>query len=323
MCMQFSVIMRIFKDYKYLTDTYRNSSIAIGNFDGLHLGHREVIRRAGIFARERGVPWGVLTFEPHPRTLFNKTQTPFRLSSANNKEQNIKKMGVDFLVVINFDEEFSKVTGQQFVEEILVQSFEASYVVSGDDFAFGHKRSGNINFLHKMGKLYGFGTVGIKHIVDKDNKIISSTRIRDFIRKGDIKAARNLLGKCHEIEGEVIKGDQRGRKIGFPTANIKLGDSLNPAKGVYAVRVRISNEVGSIWHNGIANFGVRPTFNGDTPLLEVHIFDYTGDLYATSIRVTLIDYIRPEKAFNEISDLILQIKKDCVKARSILVREIT
>ncbi len=321
--MQFLVTMRIFKHYKHLPDAYRNGSIAIGNFDGLHLGHCEVIRRAGVFAHQRGVPWGVLTFEPHPRTLFNKTQTPFRLSSGSIKEQSIKKMGVDFLVVINFDREFSKITGQQFVEEILVQNFEASYVVSGNDFAFGHKRSGDINFLHSMGKLHGFGTVGIKHILDKDKKIISSTRIRDFIRKGNMKAARNLLGRCHGIEGEVIKGDQRGTKIGFPTANIKLGDSLNPAKGVYAVRVRISNEVDPIWHNGIANFGTRPTFNGDTPLLEVHLFDYTGNLYSKNIRVALIDYIRPERTFNEISDLILQIKKDCIKAKSVLVREIT
>ena len=323
MHMQFSVTMRIFKHYKHLPDEYRNSSIAIGNFDGLHLGHCEVIRRAGVFAHERGVPWGVLTFEPHPRTIFNKTQIPFRLSSISIKEQNIKKMGVDFLVVINFDKEFSKVTGQQFVEEILVQSFEASYVVSGNDFAFGHKRSGDINFLHTMGKLHGFGTVGIKHVLGRDNKIISSSRIRDFIEEGNIKEARKLLGRCYEIEGEVIKGDQRGRKIGFPTANIKLVDSLNPAKGVYAVRVEIPNEIGTLWYNGIANFGIRPTFNGDTPLLEVHIFDYTGNLYAKNLRVALIDYIRPERAFNEISDLILQIKKDCVKARSVLVREIT
>ena len=321
--MQFFVTMRIFRHYKHLPDAYRNGSIAIGNFDGLHLGHCEVIRRAGVFAHQRGVPWGVLTFEPHPRTIFNKTQTPFRLSSTHMKEQGIKKMGVEFLVVVNFDKEFSKVTGQQFVEEILVQSFEASYVVSGDDFAFGHKRSGDINFLHTMGKLHGFGTVGIKHVLDKDSKIISSTRIRDFIKEGNVKAAKNLLGRCHEIEGEVIKGDQRGRTIGFPTANIKLEDSIIPARGVYAVRVGISNGIGTIWHNGIANFGIRPTFNGDTLLLEVHIFDYTGNLYSKNIRVALIDYIRPERTFNETSDLILQIKKDCIKAKSVLVREIT
>jgi riboflavin kinase/FMN adenylyltransferase len=174
-----------------------------------------------------------------------------------------------------------------------------------------------------MGKINGFGTFVIKHVLDKDNKIISSTRIRNFIKEGNIKAARRLLGRCHEIEGEVIKGDQRGRTIGFPTANIKLENSINPARGVYAIRVGISNGIRTIWHNGIANFGIRPTFNGDTPLLEVHIFDYTGNLYEKKLRVALIDYIRPERAFNKISDLILQIKKDCVKARSVLVREIT
>ena len=311
--------MRIYKHYIELPEDFRNSSIAIGNFDGMHQGHCKVISRAGIFAHERGVPWGVLTFEPHPREIFDIDKPLFRLTPFDMKARQIEAMGVEFLVVIHFDTEFAKITADEFVDQVIVQGFEASYVVSGFNFAFGHKRAGNTSFLQMKGEQFGFGTTGIKQVLDDTGEIISSTRIRKFLLDGNPRAAGNLLGRNYEIEGIVSQGDQRGRKIGFPTANIKLDDHMRIANGVYAIKARIDRGPDTVWHDGVANLGYRPTFNGSQCVLETHLFDFDEDIYDAYLRVALIDFIRPEQKFDGVEGLTVQIKKDISQSKSILI----
>ena len=311
--------MRIYKHYIELPEEFRNSSIAIGNFDGMHQGHCKVISRAGIFAHERGVPWGVLTFEPHPREIFDIDKPLFRLTPFDMKARQIEAMGVEFLVVIHFDTEFAKITAEEFVDQVIVQGFEASYVVSGFNFAFGHKRAGNTSFLQMKGEQFGFGTTGIKQVLDDTGEIISSTRIRKFLLDGNPRAAGNLLGRNYEIEGIVSQGDQRGRKIGFPTANIKLDDHMRIANGVYAIKARIDRGPDTVWHDGVANLGYRPTFNGSQCVLETHLFDFDEDIYDAYLRVALIDFIRPEQKFDGVEGLTVQIKKDISQSKSILI----
>ena len=313
--------MRIYKHYNELPEKFRNSSIAIGNFDGMHQGHAKVINRAGVFAHERGVPWGVLTFEPHPRETFDQNTPLFRLTPFAMKARHIESMGVDFLVVIHFDNKFSKITANEFVDQILVQGFEASYVVSGFNFAFGHKRVGNTGFLQMKGEKFGFGTSGIKQVLDDGGEIISSTRIRKFLSDGNPRAARNLLGRNYEIEGTVSQGEQRGRKIGFPTANIELNDGIRTAIGVYAIKARVDYGLNTVWHDGVANLGYRPTFNGRKFVLETHLFDFDRNIYGADLRVALIDFIRPERKFNGIEGLTTQIKKDVTQSKSILANK--
>jgi riboflavin kinase / FMN adenylyltransferase len=315
--------MHIYEDYDELPERFRNSSIAIGNFDGVHQGHAKVISRAGIFAHERGVPWGVLTFEPHPRELFDKRNAPlFRLTPFEMKSRQIKSMGVDFLVVIHFDLEFSNITADEFVDQILVHGFEASYVVSGFNFAFGHKRAGDTRFLKMKGEQFGFGTSGIKQVLDDHGEIISSTRIRKFLSDGNPRAANKLLGRNYEIEGKVSQGDQRGRKIGFPTANIELNDSVKTATGVYAIKASVNGSTGTVWHDGVANLGYRPTFNGDKCVLETHLFNFNENIYDANLRVALIDFIRKEQNFNGVESLKTQIKKDISQSKFILANKI-
>jgi riboflavin kinase/FMN adenylyltransferase len=313
--------MRIFKHYNQLPERYRNGSIAIGNFDGLHKGHSAVIARAGSFASERGLPWGVLTFEPHPRTLFKKNDPPFRLTPFGTKARQIESMGVEFLVVINFDKEFAKITADEFVEKVLVHGFEASYVVSGFNFAFGRNRTGNTRFLQTKGKQFGFGTSGVKQVLDETREIISSTRIRNLLIDGNTRKANKLIGRHYEIEGCITHGDKRGRTIGFPTANVELGDNIKPATGVYAIQATTSEGSDTIWHDGIANLGYRPTFSGDKCILETHLFDFDKNIYDKNLRVGLIEFLRPEQKFDGIDELQSQIKKDCSHAKFILASE--
>ena len=314
--------MRIFRHLGDLPASLRGAAVAIGNFDGVHLGHRAVIAEAGQNAHAHGRPWAVLTFEPHPRNLFRPDDPPFRLTLLRAKARLVAEMGVDFMAALRFDRAFSSLSADEFIRRILVDGFRASHVVAGYDFVFGKGRGGNCELLLKAGRTLGFDVTAVHAVRDKAGEVLSSSRARDALRRGDMAQAAAILGHAPEIEGRVMQGDKRGRTIGFPTANIALRDHLRPAGGVYAVRVAIEGDTGAdgkpVWRGGVANIGRRPTFGGTIEVLEVFLFDFAGDLYGRRLRVRLIEHLRRERAFDGIDSLRAQIAEDSLRARRIL-----
>ncbi len=309
--------MHIFRHFENLPAAVKGASIAIGNFDGVHLGHRAVIGEAGRIARDQGIPWAVLSFEPHPRALFTPDAEPFRLTPFRTKARHIEELGVDNLIVLHFDKAFTNLSADDFIGRVLVEALGARHVVSGYDFVFGHKRAGNCELLLRKGQEEGFDFTCVS-AVDDGQTVYSSTAIREYLKAGDPRAAGRLLGRDFEIEGRVEHGDARGRSIGFPTANLHLGEYLRPAHGVYAVRAGLDEGAATKWYDGVANYGSRPTFDGNDTILEAHLFDFDGDLYGRHLRIALVDFLRPEKKFDGIDDLKAQIALDCDNARRIL-----
>jgi len=310
--------MRIFRHFNGLPGETRDAAIAIGNFDGVHRGHQAVIAEAGRIARDAGIQWGVLTFEPHPRRVFTPDAGPFRLTPFRIKTRHFEAMGVDFLVVLRFDAAFSRRSAESFVVDILVGGLAARHVVSGYDFAFGNERRGDSEHLLGMGRQLGFGFTCVTVLNDEVGEAYSSTRARRSLVDGDPVGAAQVLGRLFEIEGRVARGDERGRTIGYPTANVLLGEYVCPALGVYAVRAGIDEGARTVWHDAVANLGRRPTFGGEGIVLEAHLFDFDGDLYGRHMRVALVDYLRPEKKFDGIDELKAQIADDSSRARQIL-----
>ena len=308
--------MRLFRHYEHLPPGVHGGAVAIGNFDGVHLGHQAVIGEAGRIARSVGIPWSVLTLEPHPRCVFNPSAEPFRLTPFHAKARLIEALGVDVLVVVPFDREFAGHSAREFVRRVLVDGIAARVVVSGHNFAFGHGREGTPELLLQLGGEFGFDYTCVREVRDPGGEAYSSTRVRQALAAGDLNGARQLLGRPFEIEGRVAAGDRRGRTIGFPTANIRLGEYTRPLRGVYAVRVGMDD--GEICYDGVANLGVRPSFGGSQDLLEVHLFDYDGDLYGRHLRVQFIHFIRAEKKFDGIDALKAQIAADAAGARKLL-----
>ncbi len=312
--------MHVFRHFENLPDEVRGASVAVGNFDGVHLGHQAVIGEAGRVARDQGIPWAVLSFEPHPRSLFTTNQEPFRLTPFRIKARHVEALGVDNMIVLHFDHEFAGLSADDFVKKVLVKGLGARHVVSGYDFVFGHKRAGNCELLLHKGKEEGFDFTCVS-AVDDGETIYSSTRVRRCLKAGDPRGAANLLGRPFEIEGRVEHGDARGRTIGFPTANLHLGEYLRPALGVYAVRAGIDEGADTRWLEGVANFGNRPTFDKNDTIFEVHLFDFDGDLYGRHLRIALVDFLREEKKFDGLDDLKAQIALDSDNARQILAAE--
>ena len=312
--------MHVFRHFENLPDEVRGASVAVGNFDGVHLGHQAVIGEAGRVARDQGIPWAVLSFEPHPRSLFTTDQEPFRLTPFRIKARHVEALGVDNMIVLHFDHEFAGLSADDFVKKVLVKGLGARHVVSGYDFVFGHKRAGNCELLLHKGKEEGFDFTCVS-AVDDGETIYSSTRVRRCLKAGDPRGAANLLGRPFEIEGRVEHGDARGRTIGFPTANLHLGEYLRPALGVYAVRAGIDEGADTRWLEGVANFGNRPTFDKKDAIFEVHLFDFDGDLYGRHLRIALVDFLRKEKKFDGLDDLKAQIALDSNNARQILAAE--
>ena len=312
--------MHVFRHFENLPDEVRGASVAVGNFDGVHLGHQAVIGEAGRVARDQGIPWAVLSFEPHPRSLFTTDQEPFRLTPFRIKARHVEALGVDNMIVLHFDHEFAGLSADDFVKKVLVKGLGARHVVSGYDFVFGHKRAGNCELLLHKGKEEGFDFTCVS-AVDDGETIYSSTRVRRCLKAGDPRGAANLLGRPFEIEGRVEHGDARGRTIGFPTANLHLGEYLRPALGVYAVRAGIDEGADTRWLEGVANFGNRPTFDKKDAIFEVHLFDFDGDLYGRHLRIALVDFLREEKKFDGLDDLKAQIALDSNNARQILAAE--
>jgi riboflavin kinase/FMN adenylyltransferase len=309
--------MRIFR-HDSVAAAARGAVVAIGNFDGVHLGHQAVIGEAGRIARAERAPHAVLTFEPHPRRVFRPNDPPFRLTPFRSKAQAIEALGVDLLFTLHFDRAFAGLSAEEFIDSVLVRHLGVRHVAVGFDFTFGQGRHGTAALLAAEGRARGFGVTIVEPVKAAGGAVYSATRIREHLVAGRPREAAALLGRFWEIEGRVERGDQRGQSIGFPTANLGLDDYLRPAAGVYAVRAGVETEDRLLWHDGVANLGWRPTFGGRDLRLEVHIFDFAADLYGRHLRVALIEHLRPEQKFSGIDALKAQIATDAAQARAIL-----
>lgn len=309
--------MQIFREAGDYPRDRRGAVVALGNFDGVHRGHQAVIGQAGELAKARGTALGVLTFEPHPRNFFRLDDPPFRLTPFNTKAHQLQALGLDVLVCLGFDKPLASLTAQNFIDRVLVDALGIGVLVVGYDCKFGKNRTGNVETLKAESR---FETLVVDPAKAGSGEVYSSTRIRGYLRNGEPGQAAALLGRPFEIEGEVLVGAQIGRTIGFPTANLDLGDYIRPASGVYAVRAGIeTGRVGeTVWCDGVANLGERPTVDGLIETFEVYLFDFNRDLYGTHIRVALIEFLREEQKFDGLDRLKAQIAKDCHAARIIL-----
>ncbi|MCR9220280.1 MAG: bifunctional riboflavin kinase/FAD synthetase [Alphaproteobacteria bacterium] len=295
----------------------RGAVLALGNFDGVHRGHQAVVGRAVRLAEADGAPSGVLTFEPHPVRYFKPDAPSFRLTPFRIKAHQLQALGLDLLVCLTFDHAVANLTADAFIEEVLVRALGVGRLVVGYDFCFGKGRTGSVETLKADGR---FAVEVVDPSAGGDGEVYSSTRIREYLTHGQPGQAAALLGRPFEIEGTVVEGAKLGRTIGFPTANLALDDYLRPAYGVYAVRVGVSPPEGAEphWHDGVANFGRRPTVDGIGEVFEVYLFGFEGDLYGADLRVALIEFIRPEQKFDGLDALKAQIAEDCRSARFIL-----
>ena len=297
-----------------IPDDLKGSVVALGNFDGFHLGHQAVVGRAVARAFHERRPVIVATFEPHPVRYFKPDVPPFRLTTLDQREQLFAHAGADAMLVFEFGEELRSTSAEEFVSGLLAGKIGAAGIVTGDDFSFGKGRSGNVELLKTLGSYSGILAEAVAPVL-VDGERVSSGRIRESLVDGDIARATHLLSRDFSIEGIVQRGDQRGRELGYPTANLALGDYQRPKYGIYAVRVVL--EDGSE-HPGVASLGVRPTFEPPQELLEAHLFDFAGDLYGQKIEVALHAYIREEKKFDGIEPLIAHMKQDEARARHLL-----
>jgi riboflavin kinase/FMN adenylyltransferase len=300
--------MKIYNNINSVDKKFVNSVLAIGNFDGVHLGHQELLKKAYIFSRRLKKKFGIFTFDPLPKDFFNKTDN--RILNVNDKIDIIKKFRADFFIKQNFNRNFSKITHDNFANKILLKKLAVNSIFVGKDFRFGFKRKGNIFFLKKLSKKNNFKIFIINF--KKFNKYkISSSKIRSLIQSGKVKLVNKIMGRLWSITGRVIKGKKFGRRIGFPTANIKIVNQIKPMFGVYSVKIIFNKKT----YKGIANFGVRPTFGTSSPVLEVNVFEKNLNFYNKDIKVLFVDFIRKEKKFKDSTMLVSQIKKDIKVAK--------
>jgi len=294
----------------------RGGVIAIGNFDGVHRGHQSVLVRALEIAKSRGVPALVLTFEPHPRTVFNPDRPVFRLTPAPLRARILEVLGFRAVIEYPFDRAFSQRSADDFVHAILIDWLGASEVVTGVDFHFGHGREGGPAFLMAAGARNGFGVTLMDAFRDENAEVVSSSRVRALLAAGEVAEAAGLLGYRYTVEAEVIGGEKLGRSLGFPTANMRLPPEAELKSGIYAVRFRTAD--GRL-HDGVASYGRRPTVTEDgAPLLETYVFDFSGDLYGQTCSVSLFGYLRPELKFDGLDPLVAQMRQDEAEARALL-----
>ena len=303
--------MKLYKNFN-ITKNHKGSIILIGNFDGVHQGHQKLFKLANKYKKKFNLKIGVLTFEPMPKMFFNKSIKNFRISSINQKNIILKNLGVDFIVTKRFDRKFSKVKSSFFIKEILSKKLEAKYIFVSDNFKFGNKREGNVRQLIKNEKIYDYKIIKPQPLI-LGQRVISSTYIRSLLERGDLKKTNKLLDRNWSIEGIVQKGRQQGKKIGFPTCNIDIKDYVIAKPGVYAVKVKRKNSNKSL--KAIANLGYRPTFNQKKILLEVHIFNFSGNLYNKYLSVEFKKFIRKEKKFKNVNQLRKQIQGDLKAAK--------
>ncbi len=309
--------MRLIRDIAFIAPTDRGAAVAIGNFDGVHLGHRAVIDLARAAAVQTGAPLGIVTFEPHPREYFVPDTAPFRLMSAAARAHRLQTLGVEKLYELPFTAALASLSAQEFASEVIDRALGLRHVVVGQDFCFGKGRSGTAADLVAFGAGMGFG-VTIAPMVDLGSGEVSSTAIRRALSDGLPRDAAAMLGHWHRIEGPVIRGDQRGRELGYPTANMSITGLHPPRFGVYAVKVDVRDGPHAGSYDGAASIGVRPMFGINQPNCETFLFDFKGDLYGATLSVALVDYLRPEAKFDSLGALITQMDADCARAREIL-----
>jgi riboflavin kinase/FMN adenylyltransferase len=292
----------------------KNTTVTIGNFDGVHLGHQALFRKVTGWAERLGGKSVVMTFDPHPLEILAPDKKPSTLTPHKDKLKLIASHGIDVTLIVPFSREFAAISAQDFVKKILVDRLDVKAVVVGHDYRFGRGRKGDIEFLRQMGEEYGFEVEAVSGI-SQEGTVVSSTLIRRLIRDGDLRRAGDLLGRPYEVEGTVVRGrDRGGRLLGFPTANIRMTDQARPKTGVYAVWA----EVDGRRLPGAANLGWNPTFGDTEQSLEVHVLDFDGDLYGKPIRVLFVERLRGEKRFDGVDQLIAQIHADCARAREVL-----
>ena len=299
--------MKIFNNFK-ISKKYKKSSLAIGNFDGVHKGHQKVFK----YAKKNKLKFGILTFSPLPVMFFNKKIKNYRLASEEEKFRLLKKSNVDFIVNIKFNKNFSKITAENFIKKIIYKKINPKRIFVSNNFKFGNKRKGNVSLLKKFEKTYDYKL--FKIAPDKyKQKIVSSTKIRKLLQKGNINLANKLLSRTWFIDGHVVKGKKLGRKLGYRTCNIRIKNYVLPKAGIYAVRISIGSK--KKLYPGVAYIGSRPTFEGKEIFLEIFIFGIKKNLYKKKLRVYFIKFIRPDKKFKNSSRLIKQMNKDVILAK--------
>ncbi|QFT64717.1 bifunctional riboflavin kinase/FAD synthetase [Roseivivax sp. THAF30] len=307
--------MRIFRDHRRIPEDARGASAAIGNFDGVHRGHRSVLEIAREAAPD--APLGVLTFEPHPREYFAPDAPPFRLTSAAARASRLQKIGVETLFELPFDAALASLSPEAFAQDVLADGLGLAHAVVGADFCFGKGRAGTADDLKAFGAKMGFG-VTIAPLMKAGDRQVSSTAIRRALSEGRPRAAQDLLGHWHRIEGPVLHGEKRGRDLGYPTANMSI-DGLHPPRfGVYAVFADVLTGPHTGTYRGAASIGVRPMFGENQANIETFLFDFKGDLYGAQVSVALVEFLRPEENFDSLDTLITQMEDDCARARAIL-----
>lgn len=310
--------MRLLAALEPIPPEFHHAVVAIGNFDGLHRGHQELLSVASDIARHLGKPWGIVTFEPHPRSFFKPDEPVFRLTPLPLKARLASALGAAFVLSLTFDKSFSLLEPQEFVEQYLIRQMNVAHVVTGYDFHFGRGRRGNPAVLKELGQQFGFDVTIVDQVADEgdSHSPFSSSSIRSALRHGHMTAAARELGYQWTVMGKVVRGDQRGRAIGYPTANISVEKGCEPFRGIYAVRVRDNAAREARAWAGAGYFGDRPTFDSTQTFLEVFLFDMNADLYGRTLLVEFIDLIRPDRRFASVAELTKQMDQDCLQAKA-------
>lgn len=307
--------MRITTTWQGLKAEDRGASAAVGNFDGVHLGHQSVID----LARRPDVPLAVVTFEPHPRQFFSREAQDFRLTSAQTRANRLKALGVQHLYQLPFDAALAALSPEEFARDVLIDGLGLTHIAVGSDFRFGKARAGSTSDLIRLAEA-AHVPVSLAPDFTLSGERVSSSRIRDYLQAGEVREAARLLGHWHRIDGEVMGGDRRGRELGYPTANMSIAGLFPPRFGIYAVKVDVLTGPHQGPYGGAASIGVRPMFGVNRPNLETFLFDFSGDLYGEHLSVALVEYLRPEAKFANLEALIAQMDRDCFLARNILSR---